>query len=152
MSQPPKPIACIACNTINFSATGPCKSCGEALAVLSKTAEAAPVQQEMTQEEAREILADEIAKADSETVSPETSGRPLPPSSKKASQPSAPVDRELARRKLQAKLQDARMNRQRLSEITEVRDAKGKRIRGARRVPITETRPMSTPTNPFEAM
>jgi hypothetical protein len=154
MNAPEKPIACIKCNTINFSA-GSCKGCGEELNVVDKDSSSKPEVQPMSPEEAREILADEI----DNVTEAEAKDEPAPPKSIKPSSslPTArntrtPVDRELARRKLRAKLEDAKMNRARINEVTEVLDARGKRIRGARRVPYTETRPMSTSTNPYEAM
>jgi hypothetical protein len=150
MSGPPQPIACLKCNTINFTGKE-CKQCGEDLKVVDETVQEIPVEPEEIQETAAqegvsELIRNEAAKAvpAAATVSP-AMGKPTV-------QPLSGVDKEMARRKLRARLRDARSARAPLSAETEVLNKHGQRIVGARRVPVTSQAPLSTPETPYERM
>lgn len=149
MSQPPKAIACLKCNAINFQSSN-CKRCGEILSVVDPDKNRADPQP--TEEEVKNKVTEEVV----EQIETENSGTSnnIPAAEKPESfasrlAASRPVDKELNRRKLQAKLRDAKMNRAKINAQTEVLDKKGRRINGARRIPVTVTQPMSTPESPF---
>jgi hypothetical protein len=153
MSRPPQPIACLKCNTINYSGVV-CKQCKAELTVVSSSpkedaalSEIQPLDPE-TEEQVADSLQDSVADL--------IEGKQEVPSVVKPeigkSKPLSGVDKELARRKLKAKIRDARSGRMPLNEETEVRDRRGKRVVGARRVPTTVQAPLSTPENPYERL
>jgi len=87
-----------------------------------------------------------------ETVAKKAPAVTAAPAIKPTAQPLSGVDKEMARRKLRARLRDARSARAPLSAETEVLNKHGKRVVGARRVPVTAQAPLSTPETPYERM
>jgi len=148
MSKPPQPIACLKCNTINY--TGDiCKQCYEPLKVISP-------KEEITNDAESEHVSEEgdvqqsVQNAVADVVEKDAEKPSVPqPSPAKTSQLSA-VDKDLARRKLRAKIRDTRSGRMPLNVETEVLDKHGKRIVGARRIPTTVQQPLSQPDTPYE--
>jgi hypothetical protein len=148
MSAPLQPIACLKCNTINFSGDK-CKQCGEELKVVSSQAEPAVEPDEIQNAAAQEGVSEMIKE---ETVAKKAPAVTAAPAIKPTAQPLSGVDKEMARRKLRARLRDARSARAPLSAETEVLNKHGKRVVGARRVPVTAQAPLSTPETPYERM
>jgi len=149
MSAPPQPIACLKCNTINFSGDK-CKQCGEELKVVSSQAEPAVEPEEIQNAAAQEGVSELIKEGAVEKKAPAAAA--AAPVSKLVAQPLSGVDKEMARRKLRARLRDARSARAPLTAETEVLNKHGQRITGARRVPVTAQAPLSTPETPYERM
>ncbi len=150
MSQPPKAIACLKCNAINFQLDN-CKRCGEALTVVGPDKNSDNPQQPTEEQVKNKVTEEVVEQIETENLG---SSNNIPAAEKPESfasrlAASRPVDKELNRRKLQAKLRDAKMNRAKINAQTEVLDKKGRRINGARRIPVTVTQPMSTPESPF---
>ena len=149
MSGPPQPIACLKCNTINFTGKE-CKQCGEDLKVVDEKVQETPAETEEIQNAAAQEGVSELIKEEAvEKKAPSAAAAPV---SKPTAQPLSGVDKEQARRKLRARLRDARSARAPLSAETEVLNKNGKRVVGARRVPVTAQAPLSTPETPYERM
>lgn len=146
MSKPPQPIACLKCNTINYTGDV-CKECHEPLKVIPPSEESDDAPQEVGNDVEE---SQSLQNAAAEVVETASEAPSVPPSMGGKTTPMSGVDKDLARRKLRAKIRDSRSGRMPLNSETEVKDRHGKRIVGARRIPTTVQQPLSQPDTPYE--
>jgi hypothetical protein len=105
------PISCVECGSINWS-MGDCRNCGKALALVEQTGDTPP----------------------SRAVEPVVSnpGPEARAAAESEARKKAMEDPEIRRKMLRSKIRAMQSNRSRLTYETEVRDKRGRRVRGAR--------------------
>lgn len=139
-----KPVACSKCNRINF--TGPnCKHCSEPLIILDIEEKKPKEDEQKLKDQFNEEVANRLANTVAPTIteSPETFSSAVELKEKIPKKQFDDNKKQILRKNLQAKLKDSRMTRNRLTKETEVLGKNGKRISGARKVPVTQMLPVN---------
>lgn len=152
-----KPIACKNCNRINFTGTH-CKNCQEELVIVDQLADAKPAASEEAADaekakaEIANRVAEELTNEQEKSEDPSDSKTPIEVQDKI---PKTQIDsnkRRILQKNLKAKLRDSRMTRAPLTKETEILGKNGKRIAGARKVPVTQMLPVTNTAQPWSPM
>lgn len=151
-----KPIACKNCNRINFQGTH-CKNCQQELVIVDRSVDIKNDKEKLRNaetEEAKSEIAKRVADglvAEEDTLEAD-SKTPIEVQDKI---PKAQFDsnkRRILQKNLKAKLRDSRMTRSPLTKETEILGKNGKRIAGARKVPVTQMLPVTNSSQPWAPM